>query len=87
MKKRSHGKPRKYDEEFFNASADVFKYALLTLKNDVLRDMCRHQLLPVSGNKTTLADRLYEYFDECRSEISINKTTGELTVRLATYKK
>lgn len=81
------GRPRKYEEEFFEASAEVFKTALMTLSNKALRDMCKHQLLPVSGNKTTLASRLYEHFDRCTSEININHRSGDFIVTLTTYKK
>lgn len=80
-------KPRKYDEEFFEAAAEVFKTALMTMKNEALREMCRHQLLPVSGNKAALASRLYDHFDRCTSEINMSHTSGDLIVTLTTYKQ
>lgn len=73
------------DDRFFDSCRVATKEALYWNRKANLKEMCKQNGLPVSGNKRLLADRLWMHMDKAISEIRHNKATGEFELRITIW--
>lgn len=76
---------KKVTEEMHAAAQAAIREGLLFHNKALLKDLCRAQLLKVSGPKDTLVERLMQYYNCCQIEAGIDPTTGRATTTIKAW--
>lgn len=70
-------------QQLHDAAQAAVREGLVFLRKDNLKELCRSQLLPVSGNKRQLAQRLMNYYNSAKIQVAFGMEDGhcEVTIR------
>lgn len=71
---------KKVSDELHNAAQEIIREGLRYMNKQQLKEMCRSQMLHVSGNKDKLVSNLMAYYNTCKIDVSMRPTTASTEV-------
>lgn len=75
------------DVDCQKAEYEVLRQSLMELRKPVLKEMCYSQLLPVSGTKQELVNRVMESWNRYKLRVGVDRFGGGVSVTITAWRK
>ena len=72
-------------DEMHAAAQAAIREGLKFHTKDLLKAICRAQLLKVSGNKNDLVNRLMNHYNSCKIECGVDPVSGRATTEVRAW--
>lgn len=76
---------KKVTDEMHAAAQAAIREGLLFHNKALLKEVCRAQLLKVSGPKEILVERLMKHYNSCKIECGIDPVSGRATTEVRAW--